>query len=92
MSSPSSVPTHEQGERGRDTPQVRAEEGDASATSLAAGGGGGVSAQPQPDALADKSPPSPGPLRLKISYHHVDDWGEEGEYHVPSPAPPPATC
>ena len=49
---------------------------------------GEESAQPQPDALADKSPPSPGPLRLKISsYHHVDDWGEEGEYRVPSPAP-----
>ena len=49
---------------------------------------GGGSAQPQPDTLADNSPPSPGPLRLKISsYHHMDDWGEEGEYRVPSPAP-----
>ena len=40
VSSPLSVPTQEQGERGRDTPQVRGGEGDASATSLAFGGGG----------------------------------------------------
>ena len=41
VSSPPSMPTHEQGERGRDTPQVRAGEGDASATSLALAGRGG---------------------------------------------------
>ena len=55
-------------------------------------GGGGESAQPQLDTLADKSPPSPSHLRLKISsYHHVDDWGEgeEGEDRVPSPSPSP---
>ena len=46
--------------------------------------------QPQPDTLEDKSPPSPNQLRLKISsYHHVDDWGVEGEDRVPSPAPSP---
>ena len=87
MSSPPPC-LHKQGERGRDTPQVRGGEGDASATSLTLGGGG--SAQPQPDTLADKSPPSPSHLRLKISsYHHVDDWGEEGEDRVPSPTPSP---
>ena len=48
-------------------------------------GGGSAQPQPQPDALADKSPPSPGSLRLKISY--MDDWGEGGEDCVPSPAP-----
>ena len=90
VSSPPSVPLQEQGERGTDT-QVRGGEGDASATSLAlAVGGLGVSAQPQLDTLADKSPPSPSHLRLKISsYHHMDDWGEEGEDRVPSPAPSP---
>ena len=36
-----SVPKHKQGERGRDTPLVLAENGDASATSLALGGEGG---------------------------------------------------
>ena len=40
------------------------------------------------NALEDKSPPSPSHLRLKISYHHVDNWGE-GERRVPSPAPSP---
>ena len=58
--------------------------------SLQGEGGGGLSAQPQPDTLDDKSPPSASHLRLKISsYHHVDDWGEEGEDRVPSPAPSP---
>ena len=42
VSSLSSVPTHEQGERGSDTPQVRAGEGDASATSLASAGVGSL--------------------------------------------------
>ena len=89
--SPTSMPTQEHGERGRDTPQVRGGEGEASSTSLASGGeGGGGSSQPQPDTLEDKSPPSPSHLRLKISsYHHMDDWVEEGENRVPSPAPSP---
>ena len=92
VSSPASVPAHEQGERGRDTPQVRDGEGGASTTSLAlvvcVCGWGGGSAQPQPGALPDKLPPSPGPLRLKISScHHVDNWREEGEHRAPSPAP-----
>ena len=86
VSSPSSMPMPEHEERGRDTPQVRGEEGDASSTSLASARGG--STQSQPDTLDDKSPPSPSHFRLKISsYHHVDDWGEEGEDRVPSPAP-----
>ena len=90
VSSPTSMPTREHEERGRDTPQVRGGEREASSTSLALGGGGGESSQPQPDTLEDKSPPSPSHLRLKISsYHHVDDWGEEGEDRVPSPAPSP---
>ena len=50
VSSSPSVPKHKQGERGRDTPLVLAENGDASATSVAlrggkgggAGGGGGT--------------------------------------------------
>ena len=86
VSSPPSMPMPEHEERGRDTPQVRGEEGDASSTSFASARGG--STQSQPDTLDDKSPPSPSHFRLKISsYHHVDDWGEEGEDRVPSPAP-----
>ena len=86
--SPTSMPSLEHEERGRDTFQVRGEEGEASSTSLAlgGGGGGGESSQPQPDPLEDKSPPLPNQLRLKISCHHVDDWGVEGEDRVPSPA------
>ena len=41
VSSSPSVPKHKQGERGRDTPLVLAENGDASATYLASAGGGG---------------------------------------------------
>ena len=90
VSSPTSMPTREHEERGRDTPHVRGGEGEASSTYLASAEGGGGSSQPQPDTLEDKSPPSPSQLRLKISsYHHVDDWGEEGEDDVPSPAPSP---
>ena len=43
VSSPPSVPTQEQGERGRATSQVRGGEGDASATSLASAWEGGGS-------------------------------------------------
>ena len=50
--SPTSMPSREHGERGRDTPQVGDGEGEAASTSLAsAGGEGGV------------SPASAGPLR-----------------------------
>ena len=82
--SPTSMPSREHGERGRDTSRVRDEEGDASSTSLASAGRWG-SSQPQLDPLEDKSPPSPNQLRLKISScHHVYDWGVEGEGRVPS--------
>ena len=54
------------------------------------GRGGGWSSRPQLDTLEDKSPPSPSHLRFKISsYHHVNDWVEEGKDHVPSPASSP---
>ena len=89
--SPTSMPSREHGERGRDTIRVRDGEGEAASTSLTwGGGGGGKSPRPQPDPLEDKSPPSPSQLRLKISsYHHVDDWGVDGEDRAPSPAPSP---
>ena len=88
VSSSPSVPKHKQGERGRDTPLVLAENGDASATSLASagGGGGGRYAPAQPDSLAVKSPPSPRPHRPNLPpFQQVDHWREEGEIRTPSP-------
>ena len=86
VSSSPSVPKHKHGERGRDTPFVLDENGDASATSLASAGGGEY-APAQPDYLAVKSPPSPRPHRPNLPPSpQVDHW-REGEIRAPFPAP-----
>ena len=91
VSSSPSVPKHKQGKRGRDTPLVLAENGDAFATSLTSGRGRSkphTHTHPaQPDSLAVKSPPLPRPHRPNLpSFQHVDHW-REGEIRAPSPAP-----
>ena len=88
MPSPTSMPSREHGERGRDTPRVGDGEGEAASTSLASAGGREEPPQPQPDPLDDKLPSSPSKFRPKIfSVHHVDDWGGDGEDRAPSPDP-----
>ena len=90
LSSPTSMPSREHGERGRDTPRVGNGEGEAASTSLALAGGREEPPRPQPDPLDDKLPSSLSKFRPKISsIHHVDDWGGDGEDCAPSPAPPP---
>ena len=91
VSSPTSMPSREHGESGRDTPRVGNGEGEAASTSLAsAGGGRSLPGLSRTLPLDDKLPSSPSKFRPKISsVHHVDDWGGDGEDRAPSPAQPP---
>ena len=89
VSPPTSMPSWEHGERGRDTPRVGNGEGEAASTSLASAGWREEPPRPQPDPLDDKLPSSPIKFRPKISsVHHVDDWGEDGKDRPPSPTSP----
>ena len=88
VSPPTSMPSLEHGERERDTSRVGNGEGEAASTSIASAGGREEPPRPQPDPLDDKFPSSPIKFRPKISVHHVDDWGENGEDRPPSPTSP----
>ena len=89
VSPPTSMPSREHGERGRDTPTVGNGEGEAASTSFALAGGREEPPRPQLDPLDEKLHSSPIKFRHKISsVHHVDDWGENGEDRPPSPTSP----
>ena len=88
VSSPTSMPSREHGERGRDTPRVGNGKGEAASTSLASAGGREEPPRPKPDPLHDKLPSLPSKLRPKISsVHHVNDWGGDGEDRALPPPP-----
>ena len=91
VSPPTSMPSREHGEGGggRDTLKVGNGEREAASTSLASAGVREEPLRPQPDPLDEKLHSSPIKFRPNLpSAHHVDDWGENGEYRPPSPTSP----